>query len=144
MSDDGVEVTYHPGPGDPKETTWRGQTFKAGETRRIKDAAHLGAIEGNKFFRVNRDETAKPESDKSADDHRRDFSKRIMAEKTVEGVIRAFAVERKRREEAGIGEDDIKALQTQMEPTLRFMRMREGMGDRQVAELWMKHGMSAG
>ena len=144
MSDDGVEVTYHPGPGDPKVTTWRGQTFKAGETHRIKDAALLGAIEGNKFFRVKRDGAGKSEGDKSADDHRREFSERIMSEKTVEGVIRAFAAERKRREDAGIGDEDIKSLQTQMEPTLRFMRMREGMGDRQVAELWMKHGMSAG
>ena len=145
--DDFHEVTYHPRPGDPQTTTWRGHTFKAGEAVKVKNDAHADAFGANKFFEVKRKKDHKSEQKtqdgkKSADDMRGEFGRRLEGETTVEGVIRCFADERKRREEAGVGDDDMQPLMTQLQPRLLEMRMREGMGDRQVAEIWLKYGMS--
>lgn len=138
-------ATYHPGFGDPHQITWRGHTFVAGKPTKVTDAGHLSAFEANKFFKVKRkggEREQKDDKDKSTDDHRRDFSDAVAKETTVEGVIRCFANERKRREENDIGTDDMQPLMAQLEPRLREMRFREGMGDRQMAEIYLKYGMS--
>lgn len=145
MSDDGQEVTYTPAPGDPRETTFRGVTFKAGEPQRVKDASHLAALEANPYFSVEkREDKAKAQDDgeKSSEDRRREFVERLQGEKSVEGLIRAFAAERKRREDAKADTGDLDQLQSHLADRITEMRMREGMGTRQVAELWMKYGMA--
>jgi hypothetical protein len=49
-----VFVTYLPGDGDPPTTQWRGVEFRAGETIRLTDPAHIEAAKTNRFFRVGK------------------------------------------------------------------------------------------
>lgn len=142
---EGEEVTYMPGYGDPSVTKWRGHTFKAGEPKVIKDADHIEAARGNRFFRVGKggsagDNPNRPPANEM--EYRAHVVRWMDKEQTVEDIIKRFAGERKLREECGVGEEDLKWLSTIVEPKLRQMRMEEGLSDKQVSDLWARYGFS--
>lgn len=146
--DDGEDVTYLPGEGDPRTTKWRGHTFVAGEPKRIKDRHHIMAARANKFFRVGKG--GKPDDNpnrgpSTSEEYRAHVVEILNAggesPMTVEDFIRKWAGERQMRDRCGVGDDDIRWLGGLVEPRLRQMRGREGLSDHQVADIWIKYGI---
>jgi len=143
--EEGEDVTYQPGHGDPPFVTWRGVTFHANVPVRLTDTHHLSAAHDNRFFRVG-------DGGESADDnpnrdpatpaeYRRHFVKKINKATTCLELVKAFASERRLREDAGVGHDDIDYLGHLVEPKLNQMRLSEGRSDRELMDMWLKHGV---
>lgn len=142
---EGEDVTYFPGDGDPRIVKWRGQEFRAGETKRVKDLSHVDAARGNSHFRVGKDGAHGDNPNRGPSDSMQ-YRGHVLAwlndaEIGVEKFIQKWSEEKRMREQCGVGEDDIRWLGTLLEPRLRQMRMREGMSDRQVADIWIKYGI---
>jgi hypothetical protein len=145
--DDGEDITYLPGPGDPPKTTWRGVEFHAGVTQRITNAAHIEAARTNRFFRVGKGDPSKPadhnpnDGPKTAMEYRAHVVAWLKTCDSVEGLIKHWADDRVLRQTCEVGEDDVKWLGTMAEPVLRDLRMKQGMTDMDVSRVWVKYGV---
>jgi len=142
-AEEGRLVTYIPGRDDPSEAKWRGVVFKANEPVRIKEADHIEAAKGNRFFRVEGEEDTPDQARKPTthDEYRAHVVGWAKLTRGVEELISMWASERQLRVECEVGSDDIQWLGTIIEPRLRQMRLEEGLTEMTVAGLWVKHGI---
>ena len=142
--DEGEHVTYWPGHGDPHTVKWRGIEFKAGQPKKLRHAEHIEAARGNRYFHVGDGDA--PEVNPNlgptdANGYRAHVVRWLDDMVTVEELIAKWAGEREMRDRCGTGDDDIRFLGPLVEPKLREMRRKEGLNDRQVADVWMKYGI---
>lgn len=144
--DDGEDVVYMPGEGDPSSCKWRGIEFKANIPVRVRESDRPGMLEaarGNRFFRVGSEKSQNENfgPPKTAMEYRAyvvDWMKEVS---TVDQLVAHWAADRQLRVTCEVGQDDIAYLGTLVEPKLKQMRMAEGLSESQAAELWIKHGV---
>ena len=144
--DDGEDLTYLPGEGDPHTIRWRGIEFKANSPVRIAEKDRPGMIEaarGNRTFRVGagsaNDEMRGPPTTAMA--YRGHVVEWIKDVDSVDQLVAHWAADRQLRASCEVGQDDISYLGTLVEPKLRALRLKEGLNDMQVANIWVKHGV---
>lgn len=145
--EEGEELTYLPGPGDPPTTKWRGVEFKANIPVRVTVAEHIEAARTNRFFRVGKGDPNKPaghnpnDGPKTAMEYRAHVVAWIKTCNSVEDLVKHWSDDRVLRQTCEVGDDDIKWLGTMAEPILRDLRMKQGMSDSDVARVWVKYGV---
>ncbi|MBV8474519.1 MAG: hypothetical protein JO107_10270 [Hyphomicrobiales bacterium] len=142
--DEGEDVTYIPGPHDPVEVKWRGHAFKANVPKRVKDAEMIEAARGNRHFRVGAEALDAPnpnEPPKTAMGYRAWALNWMKGVESVDDLVSKWAGDRVLRQTCEVGSDDIAYLGTLIEPKLRALRLREGLDEQGVANIWIKHGV---
>jgi hypothetical protein len=141
--DEGEDVVYTPGEGDPNTVKWRGIQFKANVPVRVTNAEHIEAARVNKFFRVGeaRKNDAPIGSPKTAMEYRGHVVDWIKGCESVDQVAQHWAADRNLRVKCEVGQDDIDFLGTLVEPKLRALRLAEGLNEMQMAAVWVKHGV---
>lgn len=144
--DEGEELTYLPGPGDPATIKWRGVEFKANIPKRITDADHIAAARLNRFFRVGKDDPKDPgrnpnDGPKTPMEYRAHVIAWIKTCESVEDVVKHWSDDRVLRQTCEVGSDDITWLGAIVEPKLSDFRRKEGMSDAAVASVWIKYGV---
>lgn len=141
---EGEDIIYTPGPGDPSEAKWRGIVFKANVPVRVKDKAHIEAARGNRFFRVGDEAPAgggPPKDPKTPMEYRAHAVEWIKASQTIEDVVKHWAEERTLRQTCEVGSDDVQWLGHLVEPKLHQFKMAEGLSDHEIAGIWIKYGV---
>jgi len=144
--DDGEDVTYVPGEGDPSTCKWRGLEFKANVPVRIAEKDRPGMIEAaraNRYFRVGSEmATGAPVGlPKTAMEYRAYVVDWIKGCDTVDQVAAHWAADRQLRVTCEVGQDDVSYLGTLVEPKLRALRQKEGLTEMQVAGVFVNHGV---
>lgn len=144
--DDGEDVTYCPGNGDPPSCKWRGIEFKANVPVRLTEKDRPGMIEaarGNRFFRVGSEkrDNAPIGEPTTAMEYRAWVVDWIKDCGTVDQLVAHWAADRELRTKCEVGHDDISFLGTLVEPKLKQMRLAEGLSEADVAGIWIKHGV---
>ena len=148
--EEGEDVTYIAGEGDPARVKWRGIEFHANVPVRITNESHIAAARGNKFFRVS-GETSKPDPFREPTNameyraHVVDWMRGVSnyddpAEK-IDYIIRKWASDRNYRTVCEVGQDDVAFLGTMFEPEMQRLRKAAGLSDMQVADMWVRHGV---
>jgi len=143
--DDGEDLVYLPGEGDPHSIKWRGLEFKANVPVRVSEKDRPGMIEaarGNRFFRVGSERNVdEPRgSPANAMEYRAHVVDWVKDCETVDQVVVHWAADRDLRTKCEVGQDDISFLGTLVEPKLRALRLKDGLSEMEVAAIWVKHG----
>jgi len=140
-------ITYVPGDSGPAKVRFAGFTFQAHVPQRVEaKASWIDMVRGNKSFVVGEFDPAKldkivapaPKTDKQYRAHCIAWLNRAQS---VRDIIRLWVRDTQLRHECEVGSDDFDWLGSLIEPRLAELAKIDGLTEKQVAGLWVEHGV---